>query len=75
MAGLAEVRPLSFVLSIAVARGLRYLVLGALAIRYGDFALELMRTRGRVIALWVAVILVAAGVGWWLFKRSSRARS
>jgi membrane protein YqaA with SNARE-associated domain len=75
MAGLAEVRPLPFVLSIAVARGLRYLVLGALAIRYGDFALELMRTRGRVIALWVAVILVAAVVGWWLFKRSSRARS
>jgi membrane protein YqaA with SNARE-associated domain len=75
MAGLAEVRPLPFVLSIAVARGLRYLVLGALAIRYGDAALELMRTRGRVIALWVAVILVAAAVGWWLFKRSSRARS
>jgi membrane protein YqaA with SNARE-associated domain len=75
MAGLAEVRPLPFVLSIAVARGLRYLVLGALAIRYGDAALELMRTRGRVIALWVVVILVAAAVGWWLFKRSSRARS
>jgi len=75
MAGLAEVRPLPFVLSIAVARGLRYLVIGALAIRYGDVALELMRTRGRVIAIWVAGIIVAAALGWWLFNRSSRARS
>ena len=75
MAGMAEVRPLQFVLSIAIARGVRYLVLGALAVRYGDFALELMRTRGRVVAIWVPVILVAAAVGWWLLRRISRARS
>jgi len=74
MAGVAEVRPLQFVISIAVARGLRYLVLGALAMRYGDAALELMRTRGSVIAIWVAVIIVAIAVGWWLLRRS-RARS
>lgn len=74
MAGVAEVRPVQFVLSIAVARGLRYLVLGALAVRYGDAALELMRTRGRVVAIWVAVIIVAAALGWWLLRRA-RARS
>jgi membrane protein YqaA with SNARE-associated domain len=75
LAGVAGVRPLSFVLSIAAARGLRYLALGVLAIRYGDAALELMRTRGRIIAVWVAGIIVAAALGWWLFRRSSRARS
>jgi membrane protein YqaA with SNARE-associated domain len=75
MAGVAEVRPLQFVLSIAAARGLRYLVLGALAVRYGDAALELMRTRGRDVAIWVAVIIVAAAFGWWLFRRLTRARS
>ena len=75
MAGVAEVRPLQFVLSIAAARGLRYLVLGALAVRYGDAALELMRTRGRDVAIWVAVIIVAAAFGWWLFRRWTRARS
>jgi len=74
MAGVAEVRPLQFVFSIAIARGLRYLVLGALAVRYGDAALELMRTRGQVVAIWIAVIIVAAAVGWWLVRRS-RARS
>ena len=74
MAGVAEVRPLQFVIAIAVARGLRYLVLGALAVRYGDAALELMRTRGRVVAIWIAIIIVAAALGWWLLRRS-RARS
>ena len=75
MAGVAEIRPLTFVASIAAARGLRYLVLGALAVRYGDAALELMRTRGRDVAIWAAVIIVAAAFGWWLFRRLTRARS
>ena len=63
------VRPLKFVIAIAAARGVRYLVLGALAIRYGDFALELMRTRGRIIAFWVAGLIVAAAGTWWLVSR------
>ena len=75
MAGVAEVRPLQFVLSIAVARGARYLVLGALAVRYGDYALELMRTRGRDMAIALAVTIIAAAVAWWLFRRIARARS
>ena len=75
LAGVAGVRPLPFIGSIAAARGLRYLVIGALAVRYGDFALELMRTRGREVAVWVAALVVAAALGWWLLKRSSRARS
>jgi membrane protein YqaA with SNARE-associated domain len=75
MAGVAEVRPLPFVLSIAAARGLRYLVLGSLAVAYGEAALELMRTRGSIIALWIAGFIVASAVGWWLFKRFSRAQS
>jgi membrane protein YqaA with SNARE-associated domain len=75
LAGVAEVRPLTFVTAIAVARGLRYLVLGALAIRYGDQALELMRTEGRTVALWLAALIVAAALGWWLWsRRQSRRR-
>ena len=75
LAGVAEVRPLQFIWSIAVARGLRYLVLGALAVRYGDFALELMRTRGRDLAIALAVTIVAAAATWWLISRRRRARS
>jgi predicted transporter len=60
---------LQFVLAIAVARGLRYLALGVLAIYYGDAALELMRTHGRTVALVLAGLLVAAGVWLWLRTR------
>jgi membrane protein YqaA with SNARE-associated domain len=75
LAGVAEVRPITFVASIAIARGLRYLVIGALAVRYGDFALDLLRAHGREAALWVAVFIVAAGIAWWLLRRSPRAQS
>jgi hypothetical protein len=68
-AGLAKVRPLHFVGAIAVARGARYLALGVLAIWYGDVALELMRTRGREVALWLAGLIVIAALGWWLWQK------
>ena len=61
-AGLANVRPLQFVLAIAVARGLRYFALGMLAIYYGDAALELMRTHGRTVALVLVTVLLAGRV-------------
>jgi membrane protein YqaA with SNARE-associated domain len=71
-AGLAHVRPHQFVLAIVVARGARYLALGILAIYYGDAALELMRTHGRIVALVLVGVLVAAGVSWWLWQRRQR---
>jgi membrane protein YqaA with SNARE-associated domain len=69
LAGVAEVRPLKFVLAIAAARGARYLALGILAIYYGDTALELMRTQGRTVALVLAGLLVLSAVGWWAWNR------
>ena len=69
MAGVAEVPRVKFVAAIALARGLRYVILGVLAIWYGDLALELMRTRGREVALWLAGLIVAAAAGWWWFTR------
>jgi len=72
MAGVAEVPRLKFVLSIAAARGLRYLILGFLAIRYGDFALELMRTRGGEVGLWLAGIIVVAALGLWWMRRGGK---
>ena len=74
LAGAAEVRPAQFVLSIAAARGARYLVLGTLTVWYGDAALELMRTHGPAVGIGLAVIMVAAAIGWWLFNRA-RAQS
>jgi membrane protein YqaA with SNARE-associated domain len=69
MAGLAGVRPVSFVAAIAIARGARYVALGLLAIWYGDLALELMRTHGRNVAIWLVVLIVLAAVAWWWTSR------
>ncbi len=75
-AGLAEVRLWQFVWAIALARGARYFALGLLAIYYGDRALELMRTHGQVIALWLAGLIVLAAVVWWLrARRLARGRA
>ena len=69
IAGVAGVRPLSFIAAIAAARGLRYVALGILAVWYGDLALELMRTRGREVALWLAGLIVLAALAWWWTSR------
>jgi membrane protein YqaA with SNARE-associated domain len=69
MAGVAAVPRGRFVASIAAARGLRYLVLGYLAVEYGDAALELMRTRGRDVALALAGLLLLGAVGLWWLRR------
>ena len=69
MAGVAGVPPVKFVAAIAAARGARYVVLGVLAIWYGDLALELMRTRGRDVALVLVGFIVITAVGWWWFGR------
>ena len=69
MAGVAGVRPLHFVGAIAIARGFRYTLLGLLAVWYGDVALEVMRTRGREVALWLVGLIVAGALAWWLIRR------
>jgi membrane protein YqaA with SNARE-associated domain len=74
MAGVAGVRPLQFVLAIALARGARYLALGVLAIYFGDVALDLMRTQGRAVALGLVAMLALGVLGWWVWNRyNSRA--
>src|SRR6185436_6488219 len=63
-AGVAQVRPAQFIIALTVARGVRYIALGILAIYYGDAALELMRTHGRIVALVIVGLLVAGALGW-----------
>jgi membrane protein YqaA with SNARE-associated domain len=72
LAGVAGVPPAKFVAAIGIARGLRYLILGMLAIWYGDLALEYMRVHGRAVALTLAGILVLGAVAWWVLNRRKR---
>ena len=70
-AGFAGVRPLKFVLGVTIARGIRYTVLGTLAIYYGDSALELMRTHGPMVGLTLAGVVVVAAIAYIVWRRRS----
>ena len=72
LAGVANVRPVTFVTAITLARGSRYVALGLLTVRYGDQALELMRTRGELVALSAAVLIGLGAAGWWGWQRYNR---
>jgi len=73
-AGLAEVKPSRFVLGVGASRGARYFALGLLSVYYGDAAMELMKTRGRDVALALVGLIVIAALGFWLVQRR-RARA
>ena len=73
-AGLAEVKPSRFVLGVAASRGARYFALGLLSVYYGDAAMELMKTRGRDVALALVAVIVIGALAFWLVQRR-RARS
>jgi membrane protein YqaA with SNARE-associated domain len=72
-AGLAGVRPLKFVLGVAIARGIRYTILGLLAIYYGDAALELMKTHAPIVGLSLAGLIVVAAAAWIIWQRRQQA--
>jgi membrane protein YqaA with SNARE-associated domain len=73
-AGVAKVRPLDFILAIAIGRGFRYFGEGLLAVYYGDAAAEFLQRNAKAVALTVAGAALVFGVGsvWW---RRRRARS
>jgi membrane protein YqaA with SNARE-associated domain len=73
MAGVAGVPPAKFIIAIGVARGVRYLVLGMLAVWYGDLALDYMRTHGRVVGIVLAGLIVLSAIAWWLLTRRKSA--
>jgi membrane protein DedA with SNARE-associated domain len=71
-AGIAGVNRVQFVTGVTISRGLRYFALGLLTVYYGDVALEMMRTRGREVALWVVGLILFGALTYWLLKRRGR---
>lgn len=70
MAGVANVNLTSFVLTVSLGRGLRYVTLGFLAVRYGDSALGYAREHGPMVALVVVGLLVAGFVAYLLWRKA-----
>jgi membrane protein YqaA with SNARE-associated domain len=68
-AGVANVRPVEFLIAVAVGRSIRYFGEAALAFWYGERAAAFLKTHSREASLVIAGLVVIAGVVMILRKR------
>jgi membrane protein YqaA with SNARE-associated domain len=72
-AGVAQVRVADFLLAVGIGRGIRYFGEGLLALWYGERAAAFLRDNAREVAVWMAVIAFALGLGWIVWQRHQNA--
>ena len=73
VAGAARVRTLDFLVAVTIGRGIRYIGEGVLALWYGEWALEFLRTNARAVSLWLGAIVATIAVVWmWWSRRQGR---
>ncbi len=70
IAGAAAVPPWKFGAAILIGRGIRYFGQGYLAVRYGEYALELVRRHGATVGLTLAGIVAVGGAAYALRRRT-----
>jgi len=68
IAGIAGVRPLDFLLAVAVGRGIRYFGEGLLALWYGEQAAEFLKHNAPTASLILAAVALIGGLAWIWFK-------
>ena len=67
-AGVARVSVGTFVLAVAVGRGVRFFALGLLAVRYGDKAVGYFQQNGQSVALVAAAVVLVGGLVYVLWR-------
>lgn len=72
LAGVVGISATRLVVAIGIGRGVRYLALGILAVRYGDRAMAYMREHGTAVSLEALGVLVI-GFGGYLLWSNARA--
>jgi membrane protein YqaA with SNARE-associated domain len=72
LGGVANVPLRTFVLAIAVGRGVRYFGEGILAVLWGEQAINYIRQNGKTVAIILGVTVLVAGVAYYLWKRHRR---
>jgi membrane protein YqaA with SNARE-associated domain len=70
LAGVAGIDSHRFVAAVALGRGVRYVVLGLLAVRFGDRALAYMQKNGMVVSLMAVGALAGGFIVYLLINRS-----
>jgi membrane protein YqaA with SNARE-associated domain len=74
LSGAAGISVAKFTSAVFVGRGSRYLVLGLLAVRYGDAALDYVKRNAVTVSL-VAVAALVCGLGAYLWWSRGRVKS
>ena len=69
MAGVAGMPILHFAGTIAVGRGLRYLIGGLLAVRYGDQAIDFIHQNGQAVSIVLASLALLGGIAYVVWRR------
>lgn len=71
-AGVAGVRPLEFLVAVAVGRSVRYFGEGLLAVWYGEQAIAFLKANAQPVALVLAAAVFVLGLLWiWLHNRKA----
>jgi membrane protein YqaA with SNARE-associated domain len=69
LAGVAKVRPLTFIVAATIGRGFRYGSEALLAYWYGERASQFIRQNLPLVSVWLAVAIAVLGVGYVLWRR------
>src|SRR5262245_3752235 len=75
LAGVAHIDVRRFAIAIGIGRGIRYLVLGLLAVKYGDRALAYVHENGVRVSLIAVGILLAGFAGYLVWSRAEGGES
>ncbi|MDP1569665.1 MAG: VTT domain-containing protein [Vicinamibacterales bacterium] len=70
LAGTSGLAPWRFLLAVGLGRGVRYFGTGYLAVLYGEQALDLLQQYGTQAAIALAVSVLVAGVGIFIWRRT-----
>jgi len=69
LAGVADVRPRTFIAAVTIGRGLRYGGEALLAYLYGERALGFIQNNMAQVSLWAGVTVAVLGVGFVVWRR------
>jgi membrane protein YqaA with SNARE-associated domain len=74
LAGVVGISAARLAIAIAIGRGVRYLALGLLAVRYGDRAMTYMRENGTAVSLVVVAVLAIGFVAYLVLTKARAGR-
>lgn len=75
LAGVASIPLRTFVIAIAVGRGVRYFGEGILAVLWGEQAMAFIHENGRTVAIALGVAALIGGVAYMIWKAKSATRT